>query len=453
MCGIAGLMTYGERCVSPELLAEMTRRMTHRGPDDSGTYISRDGHVGLGSSRLSIQDLSPLGHMPMPNEEHCVWLTFNGEIYNFKKLRPELIRRGHKFVSETDTEVIIHLYEESGLGFLDELDGMFAIALWDETEEFLLLARDRLGEKPLYYTDGGGYFRFASEIKALLADTSIPRSLDLESLNQYLTFGFVQPPRTMFAGIHKLAPGERLIVHRNGQRELTRFWSPLSDADYVKDVRSRSIQEHIHEIRVRLERSVEECLVADVPIGAFLSGGVDSSAVVSLMSQKMGRNVESVTISYPDQPESDESSFAKRVAERTGANLHRLLVYAEDAEEAFPSCVYHQDEPVADPACINTFIASKYLREIGIPVALVGEGADELFLGYPSYLKYQRIMPLWRASSIIPKPVRSWLFALADPLLGPLGLLAHRDLLRRASDGEGIFVSTDSFFLDGKKRE
>jgi asparagine synthase (glutamine-hydrolysing) len=389
--------------------------------------------------------------MPMPNEEHRVWLTFNGEIYNFKQLRPDLVRHGHRFVSETDTEVVIHLYEERGLGFLDELEGMFAIALWDETEGLLLLARDRLGEKPLYYTDNGGVFRFASEIKALLADDSLPRSLNLESLNQYLTFGFVQPPHTMFEGIHKLAPGERLIIRRNSQRELARFWNPLSNPDHVRYVRSLGIREHVREIRSRLERSVESCLVADVPVGAFLSGGVDSSAVVSLMSQKTGRRVECVTISYPGHPDCDESSFAQLVAEQTGANLHPILVHSQDAEESFPSCVYHQDEPIADPACINTFIASKHLRAMGVPVALVGEGADELFLGYPSYLKYQRIWPLWRLGSVIPQTVRKRLFALADPLLGPLGLSAHRDLLRRASQGEGIFVSTDSFFLDGEK--
>lgn len=444
-------MTFGEHEISSELLVEMTRRISHRGPDDSGIYISHDRRVGLGSSRLSIQDLSPAGHMPMCNEDKRVWLTFNGEIYNFKQLRPNLVSGGHRFVSETDTEVIIHLYEERGLEFLDELEGMFAIGLWDETKGTLLLARDRLGEKPLYCTDDGGIFRFASEIKALLADDSVPRSLNLESLNQYLTFGFVQPPDTMFAGIHKLAPGERLIIRRNGHRDLARYWDPLSNPDYVRDVRSHGIPEHLREIRSRLERSVEACLVADVPVGAFLSGGVDSSAVVSLMSQKMGQRIESVTISYPDQSDCDESSFAIRVAERSGANVHPILVHSRDAEEAFPSCVYHQDEPIADPACINTFIASRHLRAMGVPVALVGEGADELFLGYPSYLKYQRIWPFWRASASIPRSIRKQLFTLADPLLGQLGLSAQRDLLRRASQGEGIFVSTDSFFHDGEK--
>jgi asparagine synthase (glutamine-hydrolysing) len=444
-------MTFGDRQVSSQLLEKMTRRISHRGPDDSGIYISPERHVALGSTRLSIQDLSPAGHMPMTNENRRLWLTFNGEIYNFRQLRPGLIRRGHTFASETDTEVILHLYEERGLKFLDELEGMFALALWDEAEGLLLLARDRLGEKPLYYAEHGGSFRFASEIKSLLADGSFPRCLNFESLNQYLTFGFVPPPSTMFLGIQKLAPGERLIVRRNGQRELTRFWNPLSDLARVRHVRSIGIREQVRETRSLLERSVESCLVADVPVGAFLSGGVDSSAVVAIMSQKTGRPVECVTISHSGGPDRDETSFARQVAGRTGANLHPIPVGAEDAEEAFPNCVYHQDEPIADPACINTFIASKHLRDMGVPVALVGEGADELFLGYPSYLKYRRLWPFWRAGSMVPQTIRKALFMAAAPCLGPLGLSAQHDLLRRASEGESIFVSTDSFFSDGAK--
>jgi asparagine synthase (glutamine-hydrolysing) len=451
MCGITGVLASGDRHVSSKLLSDMTQRIAHRGPDDSGIYISPGRHVGLGSSRLSIQDLSPAGHMPMSNETNRVWLTFNGEIYNFRQLRRDLIRHGHRFVSETDTEAIIHLYEERGLSFLDELEGMFAIALWDEERQLLLLARDRLGEKPLYYTDRGGMFRFASEIKSLFADDSLPRSLDLESLNQYLTFGFVQAPRTMFEDIHKLAPGECLTVRRNSESERRRFWNPLSNLDQVRYVRSLSLQEQIGEIRACLERSVESCLGADVPVGAFLSGGVDSSTVVSLMSQKTGRRVECVTVSYPDQPSSDESAFAQLVAGQVGANLHPVLVRSEDAEEVFSSCVYHQDEPISDPACINTWIASRHLRAMGVPVALVGEGADELFLGYPSYLKYQRIWPLWRVGSVMPRIILMGLLSLSDPLLGRLGLSAQRDLLRRASQREGIFVSTDPFFLDGEK--
>lgn len=451
MCGIAGLMTFGNREVPSDLLEAMVCRITHRGPDDSGFYVSPGRRAGLGSSRLSIQDLSPAGHMPMPNEERRIWLTFNGEIYNFRALRPELLRRGHRFSSETDTEVIVHLYEERGIDFLEELEGMFAIALWDEDRQTLLLARDRLGEKPLYYTEHNGIFRFASEIKALHSDPTIPRLPNLEALNQYLTFGFVQAPRTMFEGIHKLAPGERLLVTRDGRRQLSRYWEPLENAEAVRNIRAQTMEQHVYEVRSRLERSVESCLVADVPVGAFLSGGVDSSAVVSLMSRKLGRKVESVTVSYPTQPDRDELAFARMIASHTGANLHPVVVRSEDAQEVFADCVYHQDEPVADPACINTYIASKHLRSMGVPVGLVGEGADELFLGYPSYLAFQKLWPFWRAGRMIPLAARKWLIRAATPLVGSSGNAARRDLLRRASDGEGIFVSTDGSIPDIEK--
>lgn len=445
------MISFDGQPVAPALLRRMTSSIAHRGPDDSGIYISPDRQVGLGNRRLAIQDLSPAGNMPMPNEDRHVWLTFNGEIYNFKYLRSGLIRHGHRFTSVTDTEVMIHLYEERGIRFLDELEGMFAIALWDERKGILLLARDRFGEKPLYYTECRGAFRFASEIKALLEDEALPRLLDIESLNQYLTLGFVQPPRTMFQNIWKLAPGERLVLHRNGQRELTRFWEPFRDGAEIRRIRSLPLETHAHEIRARLEHSVESCLIADVPVGAFLSGGVDSSAVVALMSRKSGQRIESVTLSYPGDASCDELPFASRVADCTGANLHPIVVRSEDAAAAFQDCVYHLDEPVSDPACINTFIASRHLRSAGVPVALVGEGADELFLGYPSYLKYKRIWPLWRVGRAVPKPIRGLLVAGISPLLGRFGLFAHRDLLRRLRDNEGYFLSTDPFFLDGEK--
>ena len=451
MCGIAGLMTFGTHCVSRELLAGMTGRLAHRGPDDAGLYISPSGQVGLGSRRLSIQDLSAAGHMPMADPKRSTWLVFNGEIYNFLRLRSELAGRGHSFVSGSDTEVIIHLYQERGLAFLDDLEGMFALALWDEEREFLLLARDRLGEKPVYYADYGGVFRFASEIKALLLDDSLPRSADLASLNEYLTFGFVQPPGTMFNRISKLAPGERLILGRNGRPDLARYWEPLADRARVSQIRQQSAADHVSAIRWMLEQSVEACLVADVPVGAFLSGGLDSSATVSLMSRKLGRPVESVTVSYPAHPDRDELSFAESVARYTGARLHPVIVRPCDAEEAFPDCIDHLDEPVSDPACVNTFLAAKHLRALGVPVAVVGEGADELFLGYPSYLKLRWLWPWWRAGRELPEFVRRPIFTATMRLLGPGVLPAHRDLLRRAAHAEGFFLSTDPFFPDGDK--
>ena len=246
-------MSFGSEPVSRSLLERMTKIIKHRGPDDSGLYFSADCLVGLGSRRLSIQDLSPSGHMPMKNEDGTVWVVFNGEIYNFQTLRLKLIQRGHQFRSRTDTEVLIHLYEDRGIAFLEELEGMFALAIWDENRGTLLLARDRLGEKPLYFSEIKGNFRFASEIKSILEDLVVPRLLDLASLNQYLTFGFVQPPRTMFQGISKLAPGERLVIHQNGFKEHSRFWDPFADSTEVERLRSLSFDEHVRAVRTQLE--------------------------------------------------------------------------------------------------------------------------------------------------------------------------------------------------------
>jgi asparagine synthase (glutamine-hydrolysing) len=451
MCGIVGMVVSGPGHVSRTILDKMTAAIVHRGPDDGGTYISPAGTAALGSRRLSIIDLSAAGHMPMTNEDRSIWLTFNGEIYNFATLRRELSSRGHQFTSQTDTEVLVHLYEEKGIDFLKDIDGMFAIALWDDRRQRLVLARDRYGEKPLYYTTHGGVFRFASEIKALLEDPCIPRHLDFEALNQYLTFGFVQPPRTMFHDIHKVAPGEALVLKKSGAPESFTYHEPLLSPAEMEHLRGQDFEWHVKQTRVLFEAAVASCMRADVPVGAFLSGGVDSSAVVACMSRLTGRKVESLTVAYPDEPNCDESGYASKVAERVGANLHVMNVTERDALNAFSDCIYHLDEPVSDPACLNTFLASREFRRRGVLVALVGEGADELFLGYPYYLNHSRIAGLWSALQAVPLVARSVIFSAASPCLGPLGLAVHRDLLRRAMYGESMFLSSEPFYPDCDK--
>ena len=411
MCGIVGVLALGDAVVSPDTVVAMADTIEHRGPNDQGTHRSNDGGVVLGSRRLSIIDLSAAGHMPMSNEDGTVWVAFNGEIYNFRSIREGLVQRGHTLRSHTDTEVLVHLYEERGEDFLEALDGMFAIALWDERRGRLLLARDRLGEKPVYFTERDGSFRFASEIKALLVDRRVERSLDLEALNQYLTFGFVSAPRTMFAGIEKLGPGEVLTIDRAGNRRRRRFWAPMASAEECESWRGQSLDWHVREVRSHLERSVAACLIADVPVGAFLSGGVDSSAVVTLMARLTGKPIECVTVTYPGQPVVDESPFAQIVADRIGARLHRVEIDEAEALEAVSTCVYHLDEPIADPASVNSYFGARFLRNGGIPVALVGEGADELFLGYPYYQRHSRLAPIWRSRNVVPRVMRRAMFA------------------------------------------
>jgi asparagine synthase (glutamine-hydrolysing) len=453
MCGIAGIFALGGQTVSRSLVDRMVASIRHRGPDDAGTYISPCGKVGLGSCRLSIIDLSPAGHMPLCNEDGRIQVVFNGEIYNFSKLRDSLLQHGHKFKSHTDTEVLVHLYEEHGPSYLEYLDGMFAIALWDDRKGLLLLARDRCGEKPLYYTYFANSFRFSSEIKAILEDDSFPREIELEALNQYLTFGFVLPPMTMFRNVGKLAPGEMLVIDRLGKVQRRHYWSALSSGEELEHVRSQTLEAHVRSTRRMLETAVEDCMVSDVPVGAFLSGGVDSSAVVAIMARHTGRPVDCVTVRYPNHPASDESRYAQIVAKRIGATTHLVDITERSAFEAFRDCVYHLDEPIADPAAVNTFIASRTLRSMGVPVALVGEGADELFLGYPYYLRHSRLASLWSFKDRLPRVLVSAVCKVASTALGPLGLSVHRDLLRRASCGEGLFLSSEPFFPDLDKRE
>jgi asparagine synthase (glutamine-hydrolysing) len=431
----------------------MVDSISHRGPDDRGTYVSPDARIGLGSRRLSIIDLSPAGHMPLSNEDGSIHVAFNGEIYNFQELRDLMLRAGHVFRSRTDTEVLVHLYEERGESFLDLLDGMFAIALWDGRHDTLLLARDRGGEKPLYLAQAASSVRFASEIKAILVDDAIRREIDVDALNRYLTFGFVPPPATMFRDVQKIAPGEVIIINRHGKIDRRNYCSLSPTEDDVLNNRSTTIDTHIRQTRRMLEEAVESCMISDVPVGAFLSGGVDSSAVVALMSRQMGRPVETVTIRYPGHAASDESRFALLVAGHIGARSNLVDITEETAFEVFNECVYHLDEPIADPAAINTFIGSRALRSMNIPVALVGEGADELFLGYPYYLHHSRIVRLWHLRDRLPRPLVAAACQLGATALGPLGRSVHKDLFRRAAAGEGFFISSEPFFQDSDKRD
>jgi asparagine synthase (glutamine-hydrolysing) len=375
MCGIAGLYHYqGGRAVDPELLAAMTDIVTHRGPDDSGLYVS--GPVGLGQRRLSIVDLSPAGRNPMPNEDESLWLTFNGEVYNVRERRAEFEARGHRFRSHTDTEMLLHLYEEKGAGLLEDLRGMFAFALWDQRQQTLLVARDRLGIKPMYWRDVNGTFAFASEMKSLLADPECPRQVDPNALEDYLALQYVPSPRSMIAGIHKLPPAHYLLVTPRGVT-MRRYWSPPAG-----ETSGLSYEDAAVELRRLLEESVRMRFMSDVPFGAFLSGGIDSSIVCALMAKLMDRPVQTFTIGFQGAPE-DESAHARQVARHIGAEHHEFVV-EPDALAILPSLVWHLDEPLADTSTLPTWAVSEMARQ-HVKVALSGDGGDETFAGYESY--------------------------------------------------------------------
>jgi asparagine synthase (glutamine-hydrolysing) len=381
MCGIAGIFDFAVTPSPDGVLARMSDSLAHRGPDAHGFYRSADQRVGLAHRRLSIVDLTEAGSQPMCNEDRTVWITFNGEIYNHESVREPLIAKGHHFRSRSDTEAIIHLYEEYGQDVVDRLDGMFAFALWDESRRRLLLVRDRLGKKPLYYSCVGGRFIFASEIKALLQHPDIRRDLDLDALNHFLTFSNTPAPLTLFRNIFKLPAAHRLTCDAAGTISIERYWSPLDGPVWSTDDPPGSADRVLD----LLTRAVGKRLMSDVPIGAFLSGGVDSSANVALMSRLTSEPLRTFSVGFegfgPAQNFHD-LPYARRVAQTFGCQHEEITITSRDCEQSVPELVFHQDEPIGDPACLPMHFASRAAHAAGIKVVLVGEGSDEVFGGY-----------------------------------------------------------------------
>jgi asparagine synthase (glutamine-hydrolysing) len=376
MCGISGKLHFDPaRPVERPVLERMNAVLAHRGPDDAGIHC--DGPIGLAHQRLSVIDLSPAGHQPMSNEDGTVWIVFNGEIYNFQALRPDLVRRGHRFRSHTDTEVILHLYEDHGADCLRFLRGMFALAIWDGPRRQLFLARDRLGKKPLAYHQDGVAFRFASEVKAILQDSDVEARPDPAGISQYLTYGYVPGSGSAFRGIRRLPPGHYLTCC-DGRVEVVRYWRLRRDRKAV-----RSEDDWCHEIVARLEEAVRLRMVSDVPLGAFLSGGVDSSAVVALMSRAGVGRVKTFSIGFEER-EYDELRFARAVADQFGTDHHEFVV-RPDAAAILPKLAWQYDEPFADSSAVPTYYLAQMTRR-HVTVALTGDAGDENFGGYDRYL-------------------------------------------------------------------
>jgi asparagine synthase (glutamine-hydrolysing) len=392
MCGIAGAYEYGGRRADPRLVADMLHAIVHRGPDDEGLHAEE--RIALGARRLSIIDL-PGGHQPIANENGDVVVAFNGEIYNYRALRDRLLRAGHRLRTEGDTEVIVHLYEELEDDCVHELDGMFAFAVWDARRQRLLIARDRVGVKPLYYAAPDGRLLFASEIKALLRDPRLATSLDLDALATFLLLKYVPSPRTMFTGIAALPPGHLLTCDGSGVR--VRPWWDLS---FRPDGRPLDEAEAVEELQARLEEAVRSHLVSDVPFGAFLSGGIDSSLVVALMSQELRHPVRTFAVGFAGQDEDiSELPYARLVAERYGTDHKEVLVEARDLTNLAEKVVWHLDQPIADPACLANYMVAE-LAARDVKMVLTGEGGDELFAGYARYAG-ERLAPI---STRLPAP-------------------------------------------------
>jgi asparagine synthase (glutamine-hydrolysing) len=385
MCGITGAVwTAPEKAIDEETLRRMVHVLRHRGPDDEGIHTSqfqvRPGYgvmpgVALGHRRLSIIDLAG-GRQPMSNEDGSVWVAFNGEIYNYRDLRRRLEGTGHRFRTESDTETIVHLYEEKGPGALAHLNGMFALAVWDAQRAQLLVARDRLGQKPLVYRLEPDRLLFASELKSLLEVEDVPRQLDPQALDAYLTYQYVPHPQTIFQGVAKLPPGH-YGLYRDGRLEVHAYWQPDFNAE-----EDRPAGEYAEQLREWMTSAVELRMRSDVPLGAFLSGGIDSTVVVGLMCRRAAGPVRTFSIGFPVK-EYDETRYARLVAEQFGTEHEEFLV-EPDAMAVLPKLVWHYDEPFADSSAIPTWYVSELTRK-HVTVALSGDGGDELFAGYPRY--------------------------------------------------------------------
>ncbi len=391
MCGIAGKVRFDGRAVAPEEIAAMCATLVHRGPDDQGVWTAHN--VGLGQRRLAIIDLDHRAAAPLANEDGSVWVTFNGEIYNYRDLRRELDALGHTFRSESDTEVLVHLYEAFGTRMVEKLRGMFAFAIWSEKEQRLFAARDRFGKKPFVYTRTPHAFLFASEIKALLVDDSVAATPNFHAIDEYLTSQYVPSPLTAFDGIEKLPAGHTLMCDARGNLRVERYWAP---PDAAKSGASEA--ELAEELLAHLREAVRMRLVSDVPLGAFLSGGIDSSTVVALMAETSGR-VQTFSVGF-DEDEFSELAAARVVAERFGTDHHELVV-RPDVANVLPMLVHHYNEPFADSSAVPTYYVSQMTRQ-HVTVALSGDGGDESFAGYGNYRDVLR----WRRADAIPAPLR-----------------------------------------------
>lgn len=411
MCGIAGLWRFDNQAINSADLTAMTRLLAHRGPDDAGHLFlnSKDGQtalfgeqpgnappgcdLALGHRRLSIIDLSPAGRQPMCNEDRSVWVVANGEIYNFQSLRQELLAKGHEFSSQSDSEVILHLYEEEGPNLVERIQGMFAFALFDMKNRRLVLARDRIGKKPLWLGQGPGFVAFASELKSLWGSGLVERELDYQALDLFMAYGYVPSPKSIFKNTSKLRPGEVAVVEAGGAINKRRYWS--LDHRNKLDMDMPRAAERVRDV---LSRAVADRLVSDVPLGAFLSGGLDSSLVVALMCRLAGGRVRTFSVGFGEKGY-DETAQARLVAEHLGTE-HTEIMVRPRLTETLPTLVWHYGEPYADSSALPTYYLSQATRE-HVTVALNGDGGDEFFWGYRRYRGLRLAQKLLR----LPRPL------------------------------------------------
>ncbi len=440
MCGIAGTTSLRSR-VDLETIVAMCDTLKHRGPDDRGAWLSPDGRVAFGHRRLSVIDLSPLGHQPMVSSDGALCITFNGEIYNYRELKKELEDLGHRFKSRSDTEVLLASYREWETNLLERIQGMFAFALWDARHQRLLLARDRAGEKPLFYHYSPSSFSFASELKALMSLPDLSRRLDLTSFNHYLAFGYVPGERCILQGFHKLAAGQALTYDlENDSIRKWRYWSLPEPAQISGKIGAAIEESFVDELEGLLKTSVMRQLNSDVPVGVLLSGGVDSSIVTAMAATATSR-LNTFTVRFPGHGVHDETRHARLVSEHFGTN-HVELVAQPASVELLPQLARQFDEPMADSSMVPTYLVSQLIRQEGITVALGGDGADELFGGYMhhSWVQIQE-----RARAWIPGPLRRMMGKAASTQM-PVGMRGRNWILGFSDELAQSIATINTYF-------
>ncbi len=380
MCGICGAYYFNNDQVEPAILEKMVTQIDHRGPDDHGVWAQAN--VGLANARLAIIDLSAAGHQPMADLRKTTWIAYNGEVYNFKALR-QLLNDDAQWQSETDTETLIYGYKKWGIDFLAHLNGMFGLAIWDTTNKTLLLARDRLGQKPLYYYQTDDIFVFGSEIKCILAHPAVQTGINASVLPSYFTYGYVPAPDTLFSNIKMLLPGHFLQIDANHSVTIQRWWQPPSNMDRTATPSPQDFAEKEGELEQQLRQAVEYRMISDVPVGAFLSGGIDSSLIVALMRDYSSEKIKTFAIGFEGNQSFDETPYANEVASHLGTE-HETFIVSPNTIDLVETLNWHLDQPFGDSSCIPTYLVSKHTRE-HVTVALTGDGGDELFAGYDRF--------------------------------------------------------------------
>ena len=452
MCGILGVINIENRqAINAKLMADMADSMIHRGPDGDGVWLQENRQCGLAHRRLAILDLTDAGRQPMGTPDENIWITFNGEIYNYPLLKKDMESRGYSFRSHSDTEVILYLYQEYGERFYEYLDGDFSIGLWDCNKQRLILTRDRAGVKPVYYTYVDGRFIFASEIKALLKYPGIDKQIDSASLYHYLTYLVVPPPKTLLKNIYKLEAGSSLTLKpsQGYQPKVEKYWLPLPKVEH-----NRSFESLDEELSSLFSSSVKKRLLADVPVGVLFSGGVDSTLnLCSFGEQIAPQRVKTFTVGMNNAGGfHDDSAIAREMAGRLGSQHHEVRISQEDLFAAAEKLAYLQDEPVSDPVAVPLYFVTKLAKEQGITVLQAGEGADELFCGYSNYRRFLNHHDrLWRPLSMLPRWV-SGLASNAFSLSSSARSRKVRDVLERRARGQELFMSSAVAYYELEKQ-